>query len=324
MCFLWLDSGDAGQFDCATPNLERRDRDCNNARFYPAEKVYTRKAFTVSCKVAVLALFRWKVPQVFMASSLFSLEGRIAVVLGGTSGLGHTIALGLAEAGANVVVSARRGLLVEKTASEIEGKGRKSLRVVADVRDRKSLVGARASILKQFGRVDILVNAAGVTQKLPTLEMKEEDWNEILETNLTGTLRGCQIFGEVMLKQGEGRIINIASLGSLLGLFEVAAYSASKSGVASLTRRSLAVEWSRYGVLVNAIVPGVFRTNMNAKLLEGTERGREFLLRTPMGRYGKAEELIGAAVFLASAASAFVTGQLIAVDGGILASGVNQ
>ncbi len=258
-----------------------------------------------------------------MSRSLFSLEGKIAVVLGGTSGLGHTIALGLADAGADVVVSARRQELVDQTASEIERKGRKTLRVVADVRDRDSLVNARDSIFNEFGRVDILVNAAGVTRKLPTLEMKETDWNEILETNLTGTLRGCQIFGELMLKQKAGRIINIASLGSLLGLFEVAAYSASKSGVASLTK-SLAVEWSRHGVLVNAIVPGVFRTDMNAKLLEGTERGREFLLRTPMGRYGRAEELIGAAVFLASAASGFVTGQLIAVDGGILASGVNQ
>ncbi|MGB2625238.1 MAG: glucose 1-dehydrogenase [Candidatus Acidiferrum sp.] len=258
-----------------------------------------------------------------MSRSLFSLEGKIAVVLGGTSGLGHTIALGLADAGADVVVSARRQELVDQTASEIERKGRKTLRVVADVRDRDSLVNARDSIFNEFGRVDILVNAAGVTRKLPTLEMKETDWNEILETNLTGTLRGCQIFGELMLKQKAGRIINIASLGSLLGLFEVAAYSASKSGVASLTK-SLAVEWSRHGVLVNAIVPGVFRTDMNAKLLEGTERGREFLLRTPMGRYGRAEELIGAAVFLASPASGFVTGQLLAVDGGILASGVNQ
>ena len=258
-----------------------------------------------------------------MSSLLFSLEGKTAVVLGGTSGLGHTIALGLAEAGANVVVSARRRELVDKTASEIEAKGRKTLRVVADVRDRNSLFEARELIVSGFGRVDILVNAAGVTRKVATLGMKEADWSEILETNLTGTLRGCQIFGELMLKQGAGRIINIASLGSLLGLFEVAAYSASKSGVASLTK-SLAVEWSRHGVLVNAIVPGVFRTDMNTKLLEGTERGREFLLRTPMGRYGKAEELIGAAVFLASAASGFVTGQLIAVDGGILASGVNQ
>jgi NAD(P)-dependent dehydrogenase (short-subunit alcohol dehydrogenase family) len=177
--------------------------------------------------------------------------------------------------------------------------------------------------LSAFGKVDILVNAAGITRKLPTLEMSEGDWNAILDTNLTGTLRGCQVFGELMLKRGYGRVINIASLGTNLGLYQVAAYCASKAGVGSLTK-SLAVEWSRHGVLVNAIVPGVFRTDLNAALLDGTERGREFLMRTPMGRYGKAEELVGAAVFLASDACAFVTGELLVVDGGFLASGVNQ
>jgi NAD(P)-dependent dehydrogenase (short-subunit alcohol dehydrogenase family) len=258
-----------------------------------------------------------------MGSSLFSLAGRTVVVVGGTSGLGRTLALGLADAGADVVVTARRRALVDGTASEVEARGRRTLRVVSDARDKASLVQVRDAVLKEFGKIDILVNAAGITHKIPTLEMGEGDWNAVLDTNLTGTLRGCQVFGESMLKRGSGRIINIASLGSLTGLFQVAAYSASKSGVASLTK-SLAVEWSRHGVLVNAILPGVFRTDLNAALLEGTERGREFLLRTPMGRYGKAEELVGAAVFLASGASAFVTGQLLAVDGGILASGVNQ
>jgi NAD(P)-dependent dehydrogenase (short-subunit alcohol dehydrogenase family) len=253
----------------------------------------------------------------------FSLAGRTAVVLGGTSGLGRTLALGLADAGADVVASARRQTLVDATASEIEAKGRKTLRVVSDVRNKESLVRLRDAVLNAFGKVDILVNAAGITRKLPTLEMSEDDWNAILDTNLTGTLRGCQVFGEPMLKRGYGRVINIASLGTSLGLYQVAAYSASKAGVGSLTK-SLAVEWSRHGVLVNAIVPGVFRTDLNAALLDGTERGREFLTRTPMGRYGKAEELVGAAVFLASDACAFVTGQLLAVDGGILASGVNQ
>jgi NAD(P)-dependent dehydrogenase (short-subunit alcohol dehydrogenase family) len=258
-----------------------------------------------------------------MGAALFSLAGRVAVVLGGSSGLGHTVALGLADAGADVVVSARRQEMVEKTAVEIEGKGRKTLRVTSDVKDKASLVEVREAVLKAFGKVDILVNAAGIIRKLPTLEMKEEDWDEVVATNLKGTLLGCQVFGEHMLQRGSGRVINIASLGTQLGLFEVAAYSASKAGVGSLTK-SLAVEWSRHGVLVNAILPGVFRTDMNAALLEGTERGREFLMRTPMGRYGKGEELVGAAVFLASDAASFVTGQLIAVDGGILASGVNR
>lgn len=258
-----------------------------------------------------------------MGLTLFSLAGRTAVVLGGTSGLGRALALGLADAGSDVVASARRQTLVDATASEIEAKGRKTLRVVSDVRNKESLVRLRDAVLNAFGKVDILVNAAGITRKLPTLEMSEDDWNAILDTNLTGTLRGCQVFGEPMLKRGYGRVINIASLGTSLGLYQVAAYSASKAGVGSLTK-SLAVEWSRHGVLVNAIVPGVFRTDLNAALLDGTERGREFLTRTPMGRYGKAEELVGAAVFLASDACAFVTGQLLAVDGGILASGVNQ
>jgi NAD(P)-dependent dehydrogenase (short-subunit alcohol dehydrogenase family) len=258
-----------------------------------------------------------------MGVALFSLAGRIAVVLGGSSGLGRTVALGLADAGADVVISARRQDLVEKTAAEIEAKGRRSLRITSDVRNKASLERVRDEVLKAFGKVDILVNAAGIIRKVPTLEMKEEDWDDILATNLKGTLLGCQVFGEPMLQRGSGRVINIASLGTLLGLVEVAAYSASKAGVGSLTK-SLAVEWSRRGVLVNAIIPGVFRTDMNAALLEGTERGREFLMRTPMGRYGKGEELIGAAVFLASDAGSFVTGQMIAVDGGILASGVNS
>jgi NAD(P)-dependent dehydrogenase (short-subunit alcohol dehydrogenase family) len=258
-----------------------------------------------------------------MDLSSFSLADRTAVVLGGTSGLGRMLALGLADAGADVVVSARRQALIDATASEIEAKGRKTLRVLSDVRNKESLVRLRDAVLGAFGKVDILVNAAGITRKVPTLEMTEDDWNAILDTNLTGTLRGCQVFGEPMLRRGYGRVINIASLGTYRGLYQVAAYSASKAGVGSLTK-SLAVEWSRHGVLVNAIVPGVFRTDLNAALLVGTERGREFLLRTPMGRYGKAEELVGAAVFLASDACAFVTGELLAVDGGFLASGVNQ
>jgi NAD(P)-dependent dehydrogenase (short-subunit alcohol dehydrogenase family) len=258
-----------------------------------------------------------------MASTLFSLEGKTAVVIGGTSGIGRTLALGLADAGADVVASARRTAQVDETAGEIESRGRKTLRVVTDVHERSSIVALRDAVVARFGKVDILVNAAGITKKAPTVSFAEDDWLKILDTNLTGTLRACQVFGEGMLQRKSGRIINIASLASQVALFQVAAYSASKAGVASLTK-SLAVEWSRHGVLVNAILPGVFRTELNAALLDGTERGREFLMRTPMGRFGKTEELVGAAVFLASDASTFVTGQLLAVDGGILASGVNQ
>ena len=256
-------------------------------------------------------------------SSLFDLTGKTAVVVGGTSGIGYALSLGLANAGADVIASSRRADAVEKTALEIESRQRRTLRVLSDVRQPDSLERLRDAVLKEFGKVDILVNCAGITKRGATLDYPEETWQIILETNLTGTLRACQIFGKPMLERRYGRIINIASLSTYLGLFEVAAYGASKAAVGSLTK-SLAVEWSRHGVLVNAILPGLFRTEMNAQLLDDTARGREFLLRSPMGRWGKVEELVGAAVFLASEASSFVSGHILAVDGGFLASGVNQ
>ena len=251
------------------------------------------------------------------------LGSKVAVVMGGTSGIGLTLAKGLAQAGANVVPSGRRPELVRSAAAEIQALSRKSLVVASDVTERASLEALLAATCAEFGKVDILINCAGITRRTPTLEVSESEWNEILETNLTGTLRACQVFGRKMIERKYGRIINIASLSSLLGIFEVAAYGASKSGVASLTK-TLAVEWAAYGVCVNAIVPGVFRTDLNKALLDGSPRGREFLMRTPMRRFGNLEELVGAAVFLASDAASFVTGHLLAVDGGILASGVNQ
>ena len=252
-----------------------------------------------------------------------SLEGRIAVVVGGTTGIGRAITLGLAEAGADVVASARGADNLEVTAGEIEALGRRTLRVRSDVTDRASIEVLRDAVLAGFGQVDILVNCAGKTRRTPTLEVSEAEWNDILETNLTGTLRGCQIFGRPMLDAGYGRIINIASLGSFVGLYEVAAYAASKAGVASLTRQ-LAIEWGSRGVCVNAIMPGVFRTALNGGLLDGTPRGQEFLARTPMRRFGRLDELAGAAVFLASESASFVNGEVLVVDGGFLASGVNQ
>lgn len=258
-----------------------------------------------------------------MSMKALDLSGRVAVVVGGTSGIGRAIALGFAEAGADVVVSGRREALIDAVAKEIEAKGRRSLRQPADVADRASLEALRDRVVAEFGKVDILVNSAGTTKRRPTLDVAEDEWNMIMETNLTGTLRACQVFGRHMIERGYGRIINIASLSSFVALFEVAAYAASKAAVASLTK-SLAIEWSSKGVNVNAIAPGVFKTDLNTALLEGTDRGREFLLRTPMKRFGKVEELAGAAVFLASDAASFVNGEVLAVDGGFLASGVNQ
>lgn len=257
-----------------------------------------------------------------MPASRFDLTGRHAVVVGGTSGIGRAIALGLADAGADVAATGRRQTMVDDVATEIEQRGRRSLRVAADVSDAASLPLFRDAVLKAFGHVDILVVAAGVTKRVPTLDMDEADWQRIIDTNLTGTLRANQVFGAHMVKRGAGRIINIASLASFVGLHEVAAYTASKAAVAGLTR-ALAVEWAPHGVNVNAIAPGVFKTDLNRALLE-SPRGQEFLQRTPMKRFGLIDELVGAAVFLASDASSFVTGHLLAVDGGFLASGVNQ
>ncbi len=232
-----------------------------------------------------------------MSYSALELNGKTAVVIGGTSGIGRAIAHGLAEAGADVVCTSRRQEQVEATAWEIEKIGRKTLRIASDVADRTSLENLLNESVKAFGKVDILVNSAGKTKRAPTLDFDEVDWNDILETNLTGTLRACQVFGRQMLERGYGRIINIASLSTFVSLYEVAAYSASKAAVASLTK-SLAVEWSARGVNVNAIAPGVFRTALNEKLLDESERGKEFQLRTPMRRFGKVEELAGAAIFL--------------------------
>jgi NAD(P)-dependent dehydrogenase (short-subunit alcohol dehydrogenase family) len=258
-----------------------------------------------------------------MGHPLLDLTGKTAVVVGGTSGIGRSIARELAKAGADVVPTGRRIELVQSVSAEIVALGRRSLAQACDVNDSSSLESLLKSVCAEFGSVQILVNSAGRTKRLPTLDFPESEWNAIMETNLNGTMRACRVFGRHMIDRKYGRIINIASIGSLVALYEVAPYNASKAAVAALTK-SLAIEWATSGVCVNAIAPGVFPTELNAALLDGTARGKEFLMRTPMRRFGKVEELGGAAIFLASDAASYVTGHLLVVDGGFLASGVNQ
>lgn len=251
------------------------------------------------------------------------LEDRVAVVLGGTSGIGLAIAAGLANAGAHVIPSSRRLDAVREACKEIESLGRRTVMCTSDVLDRASLEQVKSRVLAEFGQIDVMVNCAGCTKRTPSLDVSEEEWATIIETNLTGTFRACQVFARPMLQRGTGSIINIGSLTSHVGFLEVAAYSASKSGVLGLTK-ALAVEWAPKGVRVNAICPGVFPTPLNEHLLRGTARGQELIMRTPMQRFGDARELAGAAVYLASDAAGFVTGTGLVVDGGFLASGVNQ
>jgi NAD(P)-dependent dehydrogenase (short-subunit alcohol dehydrogenase family) len=255
--------------------------------------------------------------------NITDLSGRVAVVIGGTSGLGRAVAVGLARSGANVVASGRRENLVEEVGSEIEDCGRDTLRQTVDVSSRRSIDALRDAVINKFGGADILVNAAGRIERKATIDVEEASWNAIFDTNVNGIVRACQSFYEPLKKTGRGRIVNFASLTSQVAFYEVTAYTSSKAAVLALTR-SLGCEWAKDGINVNALVPGVFPTDLNAELLTGTARGEEILMRTPMNRFGRAEEVVGAAIFLASDAASFITGQSIAIDGGYLASGVNS
>jgi NAD(P)-dependent dehydrogenase (short-subunit alcohol dehydrogenase family) len=258
-----------------------------------------------------------------LGSGRFDLSGKCAVVIGGTSGLGKAIALGIAQAGADVVAASRRQEETDLVAAEIESLGRRSLRATVDVRDRSSIELLQRKVLDSFRKVDILVNAAGITHKTPTLECSEEEWTSILDINLNGTWRSCQIFGKTMVGQGFGKILNIASLSTFVAFNQVAAYGVSKAGVGALTK-SLAIELAPHNICVNAIAPGIFPTALNGELILHTERGRELKMRTPMKRFGEIDELAGGAIYLVSDAASFVTGEILVIDGGFLASGVNQ
>ena len=250
------------------------------------------------------------------------LEGRTAVVIGGTSGIGRALALGLARAGADVLAASRSAGPVAETAAMIRSLGRKTTEACVDVQSRASIEALLQQAKSDLGPVHILVNAAGITRRQPTLEVSDDTWLNIFDVNLHGTFRACQVFGRHMIEQGRGRIINLASLSSFVAFTEVSAYCASKAAVAALTR-SLAIEWAPQGVLVNAIAPGIFPTALNSRILD-SPRGQELKMRTPMARFGETDELVSTAVYLASDATSFTTGQVIAVDGGFLASGVNQ
>jgi len=251
----------------------------------------------------------------------FDIEGKVALVTGGTSGLGKAIALGLAEAGAVVIAGSRDPQKVAAMSEELQATGSRSRTMTMNVAEPASVEEVFAKIRETEGRLDLLVNAAGITHKDPAIDMKLEDWERVLRTNLTGTFLCSQAAARLMKENGGGAIVNIASLASFVGLSWVAGYCASKAGVMELTK-VLAVEWAEYGIRVNAIAPGVFPTPLNRALIEGTPRGKWMQNHAPMGRFGEPREVVGAVVFLCSPAARFITGETIAVDGGYLACGV--
>jgi NAD(P)-dependent dehydrogenase (short-subunit alcohol dehydrogenase family) len=235
--------------------------------------------------------------------------------------LGRAISAGLAQAGATVTVGSRDESKIADTLEELScyGEGHSGLRL--DVSDPSSIQDAFASILRERGRLDLLANAAGIIQKKDPLDLTLEEWENVLRINLTGTFLCCQAAGRIMKEQGKGAILNVASLTSFVGFSEVTAYGASKAGVAQLTQ-SLANDWARYGIRVNAIAPGVFPTALNRDLIGKTPRGAWLKAHTPLDRFGEGEEIVGAAIYLLSPAASYTTGAVVPVDGGFLARGV--
>jgi NAD(P)-dependent dehydrogenase (short-subunit alcohol dehydrogenase family) len=247
---------------------------------------------------------------------LFDLTGRVAIVTGGSIGLGRQMAEGLAEMGANLVLCARKAERAHQAAAELQQLGIKAISLACDVKNQTSVNDVVDATFSQFGRIDILINNAGISWGAPAEEMPLEDWNKVIETNLTGTFLCAQAVGKVMIRQGRGKIINIASTAGLGGAppeLPAIGYHASKGGVISFTK-DLACKWAEHNIQVNAIAPGWFPTHMSNRILE---RYKElFLSHIPLRRFGNEHDLKGAAVFLASDASNYVTGHVLVVDGG--------
>ena len=247
---------------------------------------------------------------------LFDLTGRVAIITGGSVGLGRQMAEGLAEMGASLVLCARKKERCEKAAEELRALGAKTIAMACDVTNHANIQEVVDATVAEFGRIDILVNNAGTSWGAPPEEMRLDAWNKVIQTNLTGTFLCSQAAGKVMIRQGRGKIINIASIAGMGGSpeeLDAIGYAASKGGVVTFTK-DLARKWARHGIHVNAIAPGWFPTHMSGALIE---QNKENLLKTiPLGRFGSEQDLKGAAVFFASDASDFVTGQVLVVDGG--------
>lgn len=249
-----------------------------------------------------------------MILDAFKLDGKVALVTGASAGLGAAIALGLAQAGADVAAHGN-SRPPDSTCELIRNLGRRGFAVLGDLADKTTPQQVFAQTLEHFGRLDILINNAGTIRRAPAVDYTEEDWATVIEVNLSSVFRLSQLAGRHMLERGSGKIVNIASLLSFQGGITVPAYAASKGGVAQLTK-ALANEWARLGINVNAIAPGYIRTDNNAALQADQKRSSQILERIPAGRWGEPEDLVGAAVFLSSAASDYLHGHVMVVDGG--------
>ena len=252
-------------------------------------------------------------------TDLFSLKDRVAVVTGGSRGLGLEIAHGLGEAGASVVVTARRQEWLRPAEEELRGAGIDAAALPCDVADQAQVEALAGATLGRFGRVDVLVNAAGISWGAPALEMPLDRFRSVLDVNATGTFLCCQVFGRAMAERGGGRIVNVASVAGFVGqdpeIMDAVGYTASKGAVVALTR-DLAVKWAKLGIRVNAVAPGFFLTRMTQGVIE--KGGDRLAATSPMGRIGQPGELKGVVLFLASDAASYITGQTLAVDGGMV------